>query len=105
MNRYYLVNNVYATFLSDLDIEIKSTTNTSYYINGGNLGGIVKSNNGTKLLTYYIYNMGSSALCISYDCPESGNSESTRLLVSKICQEETGRSSGYPQCPYTMYGY
>ena len=88
MERYYLVNNVYPTSLSNLDIEIKPAKNTDYYINGHSIGGIIMSN-GKYLLNYFVSN--TSVECISYDGSKYGNSEGTRLLIAHICQQETGK--------------
>ena len=105
MERYYLVNNVYPTSLSVLDVEITPSPGTYYYINGSNIGGIVMGQDNNNLLNYYVSASGTT-LCIAYDGENSGNSEGMRLLVSEICKQETGRTTpGSTFNKYSNYRY
>ena len=102
LSRYYIENNKYPSTMSALDVQISGM---NYYNSGSAIGGIV-SIRGKYALNYFVYSDSGISLCISYDGVNSGHSESTRKLLSEICQKETGKSSpGAYNSTYSMYKY
>lgn len=102
LSRYYMLNNNYPSTMSALDVQINGT---NYYRSGSAIGGIVFIS-GKYALNYFVYSDIGISLCISYDGVNSGHSESTRKLLSEICQKETGKSGpGAYNTTYSMYRY
>lgn len=104
---YYILNNAYPTSLNEMDVEINSSNPyTSFYTNGGNVGGIVHtSDDRAYLLNYYIDYRGRT-YCLAYDGTTSNNSESVRSIVKEICKHETGKvNRDWGNTKYSAYEY
>ena len=87
--RYYLVNNVYPTSLSVLDVQVNDTENTSYYTNrNGQIGGKVKKDATTNYFTYFYIADSKHTYCVTYNTL----GESLTLLLNQICRQETGKT-------------